>query len=307
MGKRKDGQKSGHIESRSYKIFQLVNNTVLIFGALMCLIPIIHVFAMSFSSANAIAMGEVNLLPKDMTLQAYRFVLHNKDFWRSMGISIFRIAAAGSLGILLTILTSYPLSKSEMEFKARKYYVWYIYITMVFSGGLIPSFMVIKWTGLYDSVFALIIPQLINAWNCILMLNFFRNLPKELEESAVLDGAGHWKILTKIVVQVSKPVIATVLLYIIVAHWNSWFDGSIYLASSKKYPLQTYLYSMNNFDPAVALKSGASQESINLLKSLSSKNLESAQIFIGMMPILLIYPMLQKYFTKGIMLGSVKG
>jgi putative aldouronate transport system permease protein len=298
---------NGRIESRSYKIFRVFNNLLLILVALICLIPILHVLAMSLSSANAIAMGEVNLLPVDFTWLAYRFVINNKDFWRSMGVSIIRITLAGGIGIFLTILTSYPLSKADADFKARKYYVWYIYITMVFSGGLIPGFLIVKWTGLYNSILALVIPQLINAWNCILMLNFFRNLPKELEESAVLDGAGHWTILTKIVVPVSKPVIATVLLYIVVAHWNSWFDGSIFLATSTKYPLQTYLYSMNNFDPAVALKSGASQEAVNLLKSLSGKNLKSAQIFLGMIPILLIYPKLQKYFTKGIMLGSVKG
>ena len=129
MGKRKNNR----IESRSYKLFQIVNNIVMMFVAIICLIPILHVFAMSLSSANAIAMGTVGLFPKEFTVQAYRFVLKNHDFWRSMGISIIRIVAAGSLGIFLTILTSYPLSKSEMDFKARKYYVWYIYITMVFS------------------------------------------------------------------------------------------------------------------------------------------------------------------------------
>lgn len=300
-------KRSSRIESRSYKIFQVVNNTFLCFVTILCLIPILNVLAMSFSSANAIAMGKVNLLPVEFTTQAYGFVLQNKDFWRSMAVSIFRITVAGGLGIFITILTSYPLSKSGKDFKARNIYVWYIYITMVFHGGLIPGFLVIKWVGLYDSLFALIIPQLVSAWNCILMLNFFRSLPKELEESAVLDGAGHWTVLTKIVAPISKPVIATVLLYIIVGHWNAWFDGSIFLASSRLYPLQTYLYSMNNFNPAIALQSGASQEAIDILKSLSSKNLNSAQIFLGTLPILLVYPKLQKYFTKGIMLGSVKG
>jgi putative aldouronate transport system permease protein len=300
-------RRSHRIGSSSYKIFQIVNNIFLSFVGVLCLIPILNVLAMSFSSANAIAMGKVNLLPVEFTAQAYTFVLQNTDFWRSMGISIFRVTVAGGLGICLTILTAYPLSKSEGEFKARNFYVWFIYITMVFNGGLIPSFLIIKWVGLYDNIFALIIPQLINAWNCILMLNFFRNLPKELEESAVLDGAGHWTILTRIIAPISKPVIATVLLYIIVGHWNAWFDGSIFLANSKSYPLQTYLYSMTNFDPALALQSGASQEAIDVLKSLSSKNLNAAQIFLGTVPILLVYPKLQKYFTKGIMLGSVKG
>ena len=300
-------KRSHRIESRSYRIFRIVNNIFLSLVGILCLIPILNVFAMSLSSANAIAMGEVNLWPVEFTTKAYGFVIRNKDFWRSMGVSIFRISVAGVLGIGITILTSYPLSKLAKDFKARNYYVWYIYITMVFHGGLIPGFLVIKWVGLYDNIFALIIPQLVSAWNCILMLNFFRSLPKELEESAVLDGAGHWTILSKIIVPISKPVIATVFLYIIVGHWNSWFDGSIFLSNSKWYPLQTYLYSMNNFNPTLALQSGASQEAVDILKSLSSKNLNSAQIFVGTLPILMVYPKLQKHFTKGIMLGSVKG
>jgi putative aldouronate transport system permease protein len=294
-------------ESKAYRAFQIFNYIFMGLVAIVCILPMINVFAISLSSPLAGLAGEVKLIPVDFTTQAYRFVMNNKEFWNAMLVSLRRILLGGSIGITLTVLTAYPLSRSPEAFKARNYYVWFIFFTMLFGGGLIPSYFFITWTKLYGTIWALVIPGAVSAWNCILMLNFFRNLPRELEEAAFIDGAGHWTILWKIIVPVSKPVIATVLLFIMVGHWNSWFDGYIYMNSPRQYPLQTYLYSMASFDPSKAIEQGVDAEYLKKLSEVSSQNLSAAQIFIGAIPILVVYPLLQKHFTKGIVLGSVKG
>jgi len=175
---------------------------------------------------------------------------------------------------------------------------------MFFGGGLIPTYILVKNTGLIDSIWALILPGALNVWNMVLMLNFFRSIPKELDEAATIDGAGHWIILWKIYLPVSLPSIATIGLFTIVGHWNAWFDGILYLNSPDKYPLQTYLstliMSMN------AQMSSISIEQIKAMENLSEKTLKTAQIFMGALPIMIVYPFLQKYFVKGIIVGSVK-
>ena len=275
--------------------------------AILCLIPMINVLAISFSSSLAVSAGQVNLWPVNFSLTSYKFVLENKSFWRSMFVSIQRVVLGGGAGLILTIITSYPLSKDPKVFKSRTKYVWFIFFTMLFGGGLIPGYLMVHWTGLMNTIWALIIPGVISPWYCILMLNFFRQLPKELEEAAFLDGAGHWTILWKIVVPVSKPVIATVLLFIIVGHWNDWFGGYLYMSQARKYPMQTYLYSLINIDITQMTKYVTDPEAIRMMRQVNNRTLSTAQIFVGALPILMVYPFLQKYFTKGIVLGSVKG
>jgi putative aldouronate transport system permease protein len=299
--------RKGIPESSGYRTFQIINYIILTILAVFCLLPMINVLAISFSSSLSVAAGEVRMWPIGFNTTSYKFVFENKQFWISMLVSIKRVIIGGGLGIVLTIITAYPLSKDPKVFKARTKYVWFIFFTMLFSGGLIPGYLMVTWTKLYNTIWALIIPGAISAWNCILMLNFFRQLPKELEEAAYIDGAGHWTILWKIVVPISKPVIATVLLFIVVGHWNDWFGGYLYMSQSKKYPMQTYLYSLISIDITQMTKYNVDPEAIKKLSAVSNKTLSSAQIFVGALPILLVYPFLQKYFTKGIVLGSVKG
>jgi putative aldouronate transport system permease protein len=294
-------------ETTPHKAFQYINYILMTFIAVICLLPMINLLAVSFSSSTPVLAGEVKLWPVDFTTSSYSFVMANADFWRSMIISLERVILGGVIGIILTILAAYPLSKEASVFKARTFYVWFLFISTLFSGGLIPSYLMVTWTHLYNTIWALIIPGAVGAFNVILMLNFFRQLPGELEEAAIIDGAGHWQILWKIVVPISKPVIATVLLFILVGHWNAWFDGYIYINSSKNYPLQTYLYSLLTLDISMLSKSGVSQDVINSLSKVNPKTLKAAQIFIATLPILCVYPFMQKYFTKGIILGSVKG
>ncbi|GBG10528.1 putative ABC transporter permease, partial [Paenibacillus agaridevorans] len=188
------------------------------------------------------------------------------------------------------------------QFGWRTKYVWYFVITMFFGGGVIPTYIIVKETMLLNTIWALIIPGALNVWSAVLMLNFFRGIPKEMEEAALIDGAGHWSILWKIYLPVSLPSIATIGLFTIVGHWNSWFDGIIYMNSPEKYPLQSYLYTLVK---SINFKMITAQD-ISTLQNLSEKTLRTAQIFLGALPIMLVYPFLQKYFVKGITIGSVK-
>jgi putative aldouronate transport system permease protein len=286
-----------------YSIFQIFNYTFLILLALACILPMIHLLAVSLSSSSKASAGVVALWPVDFTTRSYEIVLKDKAFWRSMLVSFERIIIGGGLGMITTIFASYPLSRDSQTFKARKYYVWFIFFTMLFGGGLVPGFLIVYYTGLMDTIWALTIPGAVSAWNIILMLNFFRQLPKELNEAARVDGAGHWITLFKIILPISKPVLATVGLFIIVGQWNSWFDGMLYMRKPESYPLQTYLQSMLTIDVTKFL----SPELQKYMDQISTKTLRAAQIFIGAFPILCAYPFLQKYFTKGLVLGSVKG
>ena len=281
----------------------ILNLAVLALLAMVCLFPILHILALSLSSATAAASGQVMLLPVDFTTQSYRFVLENAAFGRSFLISLLRVLVGAPINMLLTILVAYPLSRTKREFRARDFFAWFFLITVLFSGGLIPWYMVIRQTGLIDSFWALIIPSALPVFNVILLANSFRTIPKELEEAAAMDGAGHWTILTKILLPMSLPVLATVTLFVAVNHWNAWFDGLILMNSIEKYPLQSYLQTVVvNPDPRML-----TERDLALLKVISNRTTRAAQIFIAMIPILAVYPFLQRYFTSGIKLGSVKG
>jgi putative aldouronate transport system permease protein len=283
--------------------FAVLNTCFLLIAASLCLIPLIHIAAVSLSSSAIAATGKVTLWPLNFSLQSYQFVAERVSFWRSMLVSLQRIALGGSLSVLLTILAAYPLSKEKGEFGIRSFYVWIFFITMIFGGGLIPWYMVIRQLGLLDSIWALVLPSAVSVFNVILLLNFFRQVPKELAEAAYIDGAGHWSTLWRIYVPVSTPALATILLFCLVYHWNSWFDGLILMNRPEHYPLQSYIQTI------VVTRSFESltQEEARNLARISDKTLKSAQIFLGSLPIIAVYPFLQRYFVKGIVLGGVKG
>jgi putative aldouronate transport system permease protein len=281
----------------------LANILILTILALLCLFPILHILALSFSNAAAAASGKVVVWPVEFTTQSYQFVLENPAFLKSFLISSLRVLVGTPVNILLTILVAYPLSRTKTEFRARDFFAWFFIITVLFSGGLIPWYMVIRQTGLIDNFFALIIPGALSVFNVILLANSFRSVPKELEEAAAMDGAGHWIILFKVLIPLSLPVLATVTLFVAVGHWNAWFDGLILMNSPEKYPLQSYLQTVVvSPDPRML-----TERDLELLKIISNRTTRAAQIFIAMIPILVVYPFLQRYFTSGIKLGSVKG
>jgi len=291
--------------STGRKIFIAANFVLIMLITIACLIPIVNLLARSFSGSQAIIENRVTLWPVDFNLEAYRHVLNTGEFWTAAWVTVKRVLIGVPVNMLLTILAAYPLSKSNRIFKARKYYSFYFVFLMVFNGGLIPTYIIVSQLGLIDTIWALILPSAVPIFNVILVMNFFRGLPEELEESAMLDGASQWTILWRIFLPLSKPSIATVTLFSLIGHWNAWFDGLIYSNFTSNYPLQSYLQTLV-VDIQSTLMSG-DLDAIASAMNVNDINLKAAQIFISIIPLFVIYPFMQKYFTEGLTLGSVKG
>ena len=281
-----------------YRWFSVINYIFLICMAILCILPLIHVLAVSFSGKEAATANIINLLPVDFTLEAYEKTLENPLFLQTLLNSVFRTALGTFIAMTVMIFAGYALSK---EFKGRNFYMWFIVFTMLFSGGMIPTYILISNLQLTNTIWALVLPGVISAFNLILLMNFFKSIPKSLEEAALIDGAGFFRILFQIYLPLSMAGIATITLFTMVFHWNSWFDGLIYMRETAKYPLATFLQT-------IVVQQDMSKISTNPedLANLSERTVKSAQIFIGALPILLVYPFLQKYFVKGIVMGSVK-
>ena len=290
-------------ESLGRRIYLWINAVVLLLVAALCLVPILHVIALSFSKSSSVMAGHVTLFPVNATLSSYKLLMQRPDFFASFRVSLLRVLLGVTVNMALIMLTAYPLSKKKDQFHGRTAYAWYMILTIIFSGGLIPTYMVVKQMGLINSVWSMVLPGAIPVWNTVLMMNFYRNLPREIEESAFIDGANHLVVLTRLYIPLSAPAVATIALFSIVGHWNSWFDGLIYLNTPGLYPLQTFLYMI---DSSVTLGATTS-ENVEYMREISDRTLRSAQIVIAMVPVLIAYPVLQKYFTKGIVMGSVKG
>ncbi|WP_217597327.1 carbohydrate ABC transporter permease [Cohnella sp. GbtcB17] len=290
-------------QTRGQKIFSVFNYALLTLTAVLCLLPLIHVIALSFSDNAAVSGGLVTLWPVRFTWEPYAYVLERSAFWKAFGVTLQRAALGTAVNVLLVILLAYPLSMSGEKLRARTLYVWIFFFTMLFNGGLIPTYILIKEIGIMDTLWALVLPGAVTVFNLILMLNFFRQVPEELEDSAMIDGAGHWRTLWQIYVPISTPAIATITLFCVVGHWNAWFDGLIYMRDAAHYPLQSYLQTIVvKFDFQTMSATDAQR-----LAQLNDRSVKAAQMVVAAVPILLVYPFLQKYFVSGIKLGSVKG
>lgn len=226
------------------QIFAVINYGILILASLMCILPFVHLLAVSFSESAAVSAGKVGLWPVNFTLQSYSFAFSNGKFVKALLVSLERVALGVGVNMVLMILTAYPLSRSKEQLLGRNIYMAYFVVTMIVSGGLIPTYLVTTKLGLLNSIWALILPSALNVYNMIILMNFIRNLPEELEEAARIDGAGTMTILRTIVLPLMKPALATVGLFSIISHWNDWFSGMIYMQSPEKYPLQTYLQTL---------------------------------------------------------------
>jgi putative aldouronate transport system permease protein len=290
-----------YYKSTGYRWFSVCNHAFLILMSLLCVMPLLHVLAVSFSGASAATANIVNLWPVDFTLESYQKTINNPAFVRALLVSVFRTVFGTAIGMAIIIFAGYALSKRYPEFKSRNGYMWFFVFTMLFSGGLVPSYILITNLKLIDTIWALVLPGALSVYNMILLMNFFRTIPMELEEAALIDGAGLFKILFHIHLPISLPALATITLFTLVGHWNSWFDGLIYMMKPENYPLATFLQT-------VVVQQDFSKMSINPkdLENLSQRTVKAAQIFIGALPILMVYPFLQKYFVKGIVLGAVK-
>ncbi len=286
------------------RIFLFCNGLFLVVFAIVCLLPFLNLLAISLSSAEAVDAGEVGFFPINFSMTAYKYLISSDAFFRAFCWSLYRVVLGTIVSLAVIILAAYPLSKSNKQFQGRGFYTVFFIVTMFFSGGLIPTFMVITQLGLNDTIWVLVLPTAMNAWNMVLLINFFRQVPQTLEEAAMLEGAGHLRILVSIYLPVSLPAIATVTLFTTVQHWNSWFDGIIYM-SPRNMPMQSYIYNMIN-EINILMQGEQDEHTQKLLDALPGKALRSAQIFIAMLPIMLVYPFAQKFFIKGLVMGSVK-
>ena len=295
--------------STSRKIFVIFNYTFLAILALICIFPFIHLLALSFSSDEFTKQGLVSVYPMGFTLDAYMILATKPEFFKAFGISVARTILGTSLALLVIILTAYPLSKSNKVLKGRTAIAWIFVFTMFFGGTLASQYVLYRMLGLLDNFLVYILPGACDVWFVLMLMNFFRGIPKEIEEAALIDGCNHFQILFRIFVPISLPVIVTIVLFTAVGHWNSWFDGIFFMNDSNMYPLQSYLYVMlESSDPSKLAQNGTlTPDQLEALKNLGNKNLQAAQIFLGMLPITLVYPFLQKFFIKGITIGSVKG
>ena len=295
--------------SASRKIFVIFNYTFLAILALICIFPFIHLLALSFSSDEFTSKGLVSVYPMGFTLDAYMILATKPEFFKAFGISVARTILGTSLALLVIILTAYPLSKSNKVLKGRTAIAWIFVFTMFFGGTLASQYVLYRMLGLLDNFLVFILPGACDVWFVLMLMNFFRGIPKEIEEAALIDGCNHFQILFRIFVPISLPVIVTIVLFTAVGHWNSWFDGIFYMNDNSMYPLQSYLYVMlESSDPSKLAQNGTlTPDQLEALKNLGNKNLQAAQIFLGMLPITLVYPFLQKFFIKGITIGSVKG
>lgn len=278
---------------------------IVILLALICLLPLWNIVAISFSSSEAVSANAVGLLPVKFTTAAYSKIIDDAQFWRSFGISVLRVALSLILNMILIVLMAYPLSKSKREFKGRNIYMNVMIFAMLFSGGMIPSYLLIKNLDMLNTIWSLVLPGAVPIFSVILVMNFFAAVPKALEEAAFIDGANALQVLFKVYVPVSIPALATVSLFSIVGTWNDFFSGLIYMTKVSNYPLMTYIQSLN-VNIAELLQSGTNSAQLSNLTEISNKNLNAAKIVVAVIPLLLIYPLLQKYFVTGIVVGSVK-
>lgn len=289
--------------SKGRILFQTINYVIMILLAVICLFPLLNVLAMSFSSATAVSAGKVSILPVDFTASAYTYVMKRKEFWVSLVKSIERVCIGVPLSMMITILTAYPLSKEARQLRARSVYAWLFFFTMLVSGGLIPGYLLIQKLHLMDTIWAMVLPTTVSVYNIVLMLNFFRGIPVELEEAALMDGAGQFRSCFQIYVPCALTSIATLTLFSFITQWNSYFDGLIFSNFPENYPLASYLYTVVVQRDMSLL----SVEEYKLLSMVDDRTIRCAQIFISMLPIMIIYPFAQKYFVSGITVGSVKG
>lgn len=273
-------------------------------SSLLCLLPLLNTLAQSFSSPAAVEAGWVTFCPVQFSLEAYKTLLKEQAFFTSFFVSVRRVIVGVCINLFFVVTMAYPMSKDKKVFPQRPLYLAILLFTMLFGVGMIPWYLTIRDVGLLNSFWALIIPGAVGTSNVIMMMNFFRNIPHELEEAALVDGAGPLRVLFSIYLPISTAGIATIALFCGVGHWNNYFDGLILINSAEKMPLQSYVQQfVVRMDNSVA----KTYEELAQQAKLNNRTLNAAKLFITMVPVLVVYPFLQRYFTKGIVIGAVKG
>ena len=291
-------------QSISQRVFNVFNYTFFILMGITTIFPFLNLIAKSFSSEKALISGKVTIFPVEFQTGTYKFVLGNPQFLNAFKISILVTLIGTVLGVLMTITIAYPLSKPHL--KGRRWILLYYVFAMIFNGGLKPTYLVMQKLNLVNNFWVLILPVLVNVYNMLIMKNYFESLPDSLEESARIDGASTFEILFKIILPLSKPVLATIGLFFAVAHWNSYYNAMIYITKVDLKPLQLYLKELVSSTKDVLDQAGYEPD-INGMFNSSPEAVQAASIVAATVPIIVVYPFLQKYFVKGVLIGSVKG
>ncbi|MGN7170757.1 carbohydrate ABC transporter permease [Paenibacillus cellulositrophicus] len=287
--------------SRKYSFhpMTMLNYLLLTAFGMITLFPFLHVLAQSLSSQTAVVSNQVTIFPVGFHFEAYRLLLKDDDFYRAFGVSVLRTAAGVAINMTLTSLMAYPLSRVHL--KGRNLVMNMVIFTLLFQGGLIPSFLLLRELHLLDSIWSLLLPSAVSPFNLILLKNFFQSVPHSLEESAKIDGAGHGTILFRIMIPLSMPAIATLSLFYAVMHWNTYFDAVMYISNPAWNPLQVYLRNM-----IVLSESNIDMTNNTGLFLIAPDTLKAATIVASVLPMIIVYPFVQRFFTKGVMLGALK-
>jgi len=283
------------------KVFDIVNIVLLTILGLATLLPFMHVLAKSLSSQVAVSLGQVTFLPIDFHFGTFQYVLSQSQFINSFRISVIVTVVGTALGLILTVMAAYPLSKPKL--KGRKLFLMSYIFIMLFSGGMIPNYLLFNTLGLLNTIWALIIPGLVSVFNMLLVKTFFEQLPESVEESARIDGASNVVVLFRIVLPMALPVLAAIGLFFAVHYWNGYFSAVLYITKPDLKPLQQFLYEL------ISLSVTDAGGDIDIERAMNSdpESIRAATIILSTLPILCLYPFLQKYFVKGITIGSVKG
>lgn len=284
------------------RIFDGVVTVIGILIMMIVLVPLIFVVAASFSDPELVLHGKVLLIPKGFTVKAYTMVFENHEIWQGYRNTIFYTVAGTAINIVLTVMAAYPLSRKEMA--GRRFFTLVILFTMYFNGGLIPTYLLVRDLGMYNTVWAILIPAAISTYNLIVAKSFFeQSIPQELYESAKLDGCGNVRMLFSIVLPLSKAILAVLVLYYGVAHWNAYFNALIYLRDTTKHPLQVILRNILLLGQTEQMGSNdvGMGEKIKMVEAI-----KYSVIVVSSVPILLLYPLAQRYFVSGVMIGAVK-
>lgn len=287
------------------KIRNVVIHLIVIMLGLICLLPLINIVAISFSGSAAVTANKVGLVPVDFTTLAYSRIIEDAQFWRSFRISVIRVALTLALNLVLVIPMAYAMTRRRSEFRMRNIYMNLLIFAMLFNGGMIPTYIVVKNLGLLNTIWSLILPGAVPIFSVILMMNFFKGIPRALEEAAIIDGANPIQVLLQVMVPCAKPSIATVALFSVVGSWNDFFSGLIYMQKVEDYPIMTYIQSLS-IDLQELVKNASSSAALENISELSNRNLNAAKIVVAVVPLLLIYPFLQKYLISGMTMGAVK-
>lgn len=295
------------IENKTFgtRLRIIVIHAVVILLALLCLFPIWNMVCMSFSSSTMVMANKVTLFPREFTLEAYKLILKDLQFFRSFGISVLRVCLALVINLTMIVLTAYPLSKTVREFNGRNIVMSIMVVAMLFSGGMIPNYLLLKELKMTNTIWALVLPSAVPISNMIMTMNFMTAIPSSLEEAAIIDGASPLQVLTRIILPCSKPSMATMALFSIVGHWNDFEGGLIYMSKQEKYPMMTYIQSLQ-VNLSMMLEDSMDPEALEKLLEVTGKNLNAAKVVVATIPLMLIYPFLQKYLIHGIVMGAVK-